>query len=201
MDERNCPICGDLITPDNERSKNSKCIRCWNEYSADLKETHKINNNGRVKDATKNQDCKGCNKSHPQTWFNVDDGSLNWFDRSCVIHSRIFHYKKNSQKSGKGYSLDTEYACTLMKLPCYMCDGWSYEDAAISGLDRMNSDVGYTKMNVRPACTACNIAKNVSSIHDHYKRMKHFTLNYEKEFPGAILLNLYYDDELDFSAS
>jgi len=199
--EKYCSICAVVITPENYRSKNTKCISCWNEYAKDLKEQHKLNNIGRVKDPTKSQECRGCKTHHPQSWFDTDISTLNWFNGSCVMHTRIVKYKINSQKSGKGYSLDTEYACTLMKLPCYMCDGWSYEDAAVSGLDRMNSAIGYTKLNVRPACTPCNVAKNDSSIHDHYKRMKQFTLKYEKEFPGAILLGLYYDDELDFSAS
>jgi hypothetical protein len=196
--DKYCSVCGVVITPENYRSKNSKCISCWNEYTKDLKEQHKLNNIGRVKDHTKSQACRECKTQHPQTWFDTDASTLNWFDRSCGMHTRIRGYKKCSAKSGKGYFLEPDYACELMQLPCYMCNGYSYEDVPVTGIDRLDSSKGYTKLNCRPACTPCNLSKNDSSIHDFYKRSKQFTVNYEKQFPGSILLNLYYDDEFDF---
>lgn len=43
----------------------------------------------------------------------------------------------------------------IVKLPCHYCD----ENDRVSGLDRLNSSLGYTIENVVPCCMICNLIK------------------------------------------
>jgi hypothetical protein len=46
----------------------------------------------------------------------------------------------------------------LVCLPCFYCGGSLPYSGG--GLDRINSNIGYVKGNIRPCCTDCNKAKN-----------------------------------------
>lgn len=64
--------------------------------------------------------------------------------------------KANARARGKGFDLSYEfYESQLWGKPCHYC-GVQME---VTGLDRKDSDKGYTADNVVPACRSCNIKK------------------------------------------
>ena len=48
--------------------------------------------------------------------------------------------------------------CELVKQLCFYCEGSL--PVTGTGLDRIDSDLGYVSGNVRPCCRQCNVAKN-----------------------------------------
>ena len=51
-----------------------------------------------------------------------------------------------------------EYAKIITNQPCFYCN--NYIPATGSGLDRIDSNQGYTKKNVLPCCGECNRIKS-----------------------------------------
>ena len=77
----------------------------------------------------------------------------------------IARYKDLINRSTRLYHLKCEFSfeefLKIIKFPCFYCGG----SLPIygSGIDRIDSNLGYTIENIRPCCTICNIAKNASS--------------------------------------
>jgi len=58
----------------------------------------------------------------------------------------------------------------LISKPCYYCGGKLPE--AGSGVDRINSKLGYTIKNVKPCCWVCNRAKGTFTQDEFHKWVK-----------------------------
>lgn len=68
--------------------------------------------------------------------------------------------KRGANKRGKKWDITTaEYAYWLSK-PCHYCGGKT------SGVDRVDSHIGYALDNVVPCCYACNKAKSIMSVEE-----------------------------------
>ena len=65
--------------------------------------------------------------------------------------------KANAKVRGWVVSITIEEFKVLNSKPCYYCKSSTPETGG--GLDRINSELGYIKGNVRPCCKACNLAK------------------------------------------
>lgn len=75
-----------------------------------------------------------------------------------TLKSRYLRLRTGAKRRGIDVSLSFEEYATLTSLLCYYCDG---ELPKVGhGLDRVNSDLGYTLDNVRPCCSVCNTAKS-----------------------------------------
>lgn len=86
-------------------------------------------------------------------------------------------YLKTALKNDRGFELDREKFDAFIKSNCYYCGcppsqiqklrrkgkpidvGFRY-----NGIDRINSEIGYIKDNVRPCCFSCNSMKSDMSI-------------------------------------
>lgn len=95
----------------------------------------------------------------------------------------IFHYEKKAVKRyretirgkystkiyskymamlsrNKGITIPIEHMTQLDSAHCYYCDGKA------SGLDRIDSSIGYTKQNTVWCCGKCNLMKHIHSKDD-----------------------------------
>ncbi len=76
----------------------------------------------------------------------------------------------NAKKQGYECTVSTRYykECLFDK-PCHYCDEVVIHTG--SGVDRIDSSVGYIEGNVVPCCPTCNVMKNVMSEHDMLNHM------------------------------
>lgn len=86
----------------------------------------------------------------------------------------LSRYKKDARRRKKEWALSDQYAIQLLSLNCHYCGSapmnvqgpgasgrWNGE-FRYSGIDRKDSDLGYSLENVVPCCGTCNRAKNTT---------------------------------------
>jgi len=84
-----------------------------------------------------------------------------------VINHLILQYKRHARDRGIKYNLNKDDFSEIISLPCHYCglppsnnkitkncSGFLY-----SGIDRVDSSIGYELGNVVPCCSICNKAK------------------------------------------
>lgn len=85
--------------------------------------------------------------------------------RNSVINA----YRKSAQYRGLDLTLTVEEMTVLFSLPCHYCGApphgrqvnrRSSSEFVYSGLDRVDSALGYVRGNVVPCCAMCNRMKN-----------------------------------------
>ncbi len=87
------------------------------------------------------------------------------------LNDFIHSYKARAKKGNYEYSLTRNEFINLINLPCYYCGNvpkklertdWAARNDFLiaNGIDRINSDCGYTIKNVVPCCGDCNYAKS-----------------------------------------
>lgn len=103
----------------------------------------------------------------------------------------LYQYKKHAKTRGVSWALTDQEALTLFESPCFYCGSkgsntnvvrrktlesriWSY-----NGIDRKNSDLGYTMDNVVACCRTCNRAKADLTIDQFIQWIKQLTLKSE----------------------
>jgi hypothetical protein len=74
-------------------------------------------------------------------------------------------YKQAARRKSRVWDLADEMFDALVIAPCGYC-GASPESPGINGIDRIDSDGGYTPGNVVTACALCNYAKRNRSVGD-----------------------------------
>lgn len=97
-----------------------------------------------------------------------------------VINHLILQYKRHARDRGLVFELSKEAFTQLIKMPCHYCglppsnnkitkncDGFLY-----SGIDRIDSEIGYIEGNTVPCCSTCNLAKRDLSEHDFLRWIK-----------------------------
>jgi len=107
-----------------------------------------------------------------------DGGKRSLFSRyKCRAHDRQIEF-----------SLSYDQFCALVSTPCSYCGKMrpispnsQNRNILLSGIDRVDSDVGYTVENCVPSCTPCNMAKNsmstaafkqwVSDVYSHLNKV------------------------------
>jgi 5-methylcytosine-specific restriction endonuclease McrA len=82
----------------------------------------------------------------------------------------IGQYKRNAKKRGQNYELTEKQFAEITKKDCHYCGAkpnnvtkhsiQSFGKYIYNGIDRINSNKGYTIENIVPCCKLCNQAKN-----------------------------------------
>lgn len=104
--------------------------------------------------------------------------------------SRVFgHYKSNSVRNGREFSITKEDFLRLTKLNCHYCNaepsnenkslGRVFENGnyTYNGLDRVDNLKGYSLDNVVPCCKTCNVAKRNLSVEEFKNWVKQIYSN------------------------
>lgn len=89
--------------------------------------------------------------------------------------ARLRQYKYSSQKHNIPTELTENEFISLFQGDCHYCGETA--PAKLNGIDRINSNLGYTQSNTVSCCWRCNRAKNdtpydefiewISSVHNH----------------------------------
>lgn len=84
----------------------------------------------------------------------------------CKVCSKVYRdskpeqvkytqYKSGANRRGFSFELSKEEFLTFWKQPCFYCA----DEIETIGLDRIDSNRGYSKDNIVPCCTICNTMK------------------------------------------
>lgn len=111
---------------------------------------------------------------------------------TSTINSKIVAYKRGAVSRNLIWGLTKEEFLSVTSQPCLYCGEppaninksrgkFSDGDFRYTGIDRINSEEGYTQSNVVPACIQCNIAKSNKNLKEFipwirkiYARIPHF---------------------------
>jgi len=78
-------------------------------------------------------------------------------EKDSLRNDLYSHYRSGARRRNLSFSLTKEEFSDLVDKPCQYC-GW-YPDKGFNGIDRIDSDQGYSKGNCVPCCSICNNAK------------------------------------------
>jgi hypothetical protein len=172
------------ILPSNTQGKHVK-LRCLCGYCGNTK----IMNGSNIK---RRNSC-GCKQNDSNEWKSVGPKSKPWqLEYGQAAKNNLeYQYKRSAQKRNLQYELTTEEFIELVTGICNYChrkdtqiirgQGKTSGDFHYTGIDRINSDVGYVKYNCVSCCWDCNDMKkdrNVETFREHIRRIYN-TLNKE----------------------
>lgn len=83
-------------------------------------------------------------------------------------------YKKNAAANGRVFLLTDAQFIAISRKNCYYCGAAPTENSygvVSNGIDRLDSNGGYSDDNVVPCCRICNIMKNKLSVKDFLKHV------------------------------
>ena len=82
-----------------------------------------------------------------------------------TVRGKYHAYKGRASFKGQEFNLSFEDFKRLVALNCCYCG------EKVTGLDRIDSNKGYTLDNVAPCCKYCNIMKNDLTLEQFYDRI------------------------------
>lgn len=85
-----------------------------------------------------------------------------------VVRQIILQYKRHARSRGLSFDLDEQQFRSLIDAPCAYCGAERSNTKATknhsgyehNGIDRVDSNLGYSAENCVPCCRICNVAKN-----------------------------------------
>lgn len=93
-----------------------------------------------------------------------------------MLLTKETEYKCNAKSKNRVWLLTRDEFRYLVQSDCLYCGV-----ASSNGIDRINSDVGYTLDNCAPCCSQCNYAKRDQSVSDFIEWVKRIA-----EFQGVV---------------
>jgi hypothetical protein len=118
--------------------------------------------------------CKGCSRVASREWARRNKSSVK--EKASSLRGRFSLLRGHSQFTGKECTLTFEQYSYFLSEKCFVtgcCD-------RVSGLDRIDSSIGYTFVNVRPSCERHNEMKNNMTDEETYKKAKEFVTWWEQ---------------------
>jgi hypothetical protein len=79
-------------------------------------------------------------------------------ERKANILSHYNEYVRSATKKNVVFNLNADQFELLVNSHCYYCD--EYDETKVIGIDRVNSEKGYTNENVVACCSTCNFMKS-----------------------------------------
>lgn len=106
------------------------------------------------------------------------------------INSTLKSYRHSAKKRNLPFDLSKEEFTNLIKMHCYYCNlepqpsrfnTKNNNDFKSTGIDRVDSNLGYTLANSVPCCKTCNYAKNVMSDDEFTNWVRRIYFNYARD--------------------
>ena len=125
------------------------------QYQKEYRETHKLSNAEYQKQyRTKNKDRLDEYKKAP--------------------HTRYKNYQRNAKQKNRNFDLSEDDFTEITKQSCIYCGEYSdtYNGELFNGIDRIDSNLGYSMDNCVPCCATCNRMKMDMNVNDWIGKMK-----------------------------
>lgn len=89
-------------------------------------------------------------------------------------HVRYTVYKRNAKNKNRNLDLTEDEFIEISKQPCIYCGGYSdtYNGNQFNGIDRFDSNLGYSLNNCVPCCATCNRMKMDLPANEWINKMK-----------------------------
>lgn len=202
-----CVKCGDKIIVRQTHKERCKCANC-RKHNTDISHIGEVHGCYKILDFDHSVGdtryykvlCENCNSISIKTYHNIL--SNNQTCRICKGNSRkatlqaprnvlLKSYKDHAVQRGLDFNLTDEEFDSLIFSKCYYCGSEptssnyvnnrinrTKEEFKVTGIDRINSDLGYTIDNCVPCCKICNKMKlnysddffkaHITKIYNHY---------------------------------
>jgi hypothetical protein len=109
------------------------------------------------------QKCKKCHESSCKIEENRVRHERNYGQEKKVnVQKHFREYIDSAAKRNLPFELTIEQFSEIVNKPCYYCK--TYNEAEVIGIDRINSELGYTLENTNPCCKICNMMKGTMSL-------------------------------------
>jgi hypothetical protein len=126
----------------------------------------------------------GCLQHASDSWKHKGPKTMPWQlpNGQASKNNLQYQYRTGALKRGLSYELDKKYFETIVVSPCVYCgdslgntkagQGKTSGDFKYTGIDRINSSMGYTVENTVPCCWNCNSMKNNMSVENFINHIK-----------------------------
>lgn len=134
------------------------------QYQKEYRDTHKLSN------------------AEYQKQYRVNNkDKLDEYKKSA--HVRYTVYQRNAKNKNRNFDLSEKDFIEMSKLPCVYCGGYSdtYNNEPFNGIDRIDSNLGYSKNNCVPCCATCNRMKMDLDVNDWVGKMKQIISYYDNQ--------------------
>lgn len=123
------------------------CIKCGEEKEESLFKTP--------------SKCKKCCNDYDKQWRKDNKEKYHLIQNKNIRtpKRRFAQAKRKAENKTKEWTLSFQEFDGLIKQPCYYCNGFFPKTEVGSGLDRLDSSIGYTFVNVVSSCGLCNKLK------------------------------------------
>lgn len=133
--------------------------------------------------------CSCCKRMLPIDNYYKDKSNADGLTNMCKYciskspQGRYKTYKQRAKNRNLEFVLTKNEFDTITQQPCYYCGEYSndYFDKPYSGIDRIDSSLGYTTDNVVPCCTMCNRMKLDYITSDWLAKMKQILSHMERK--------------------
>jgi 5-methylcytosine-specific restriction endonuclease McrA len=126
----------------------------------------------------------GCQQKGPKLWIRLPD--------NLALRNAVYSQYRNSAKNRKiVFKLNKKTFFNLINKNCYYCGNTPqstikyfryYDDKfRYNGIDRINSEKGYTNDNCVTCCSTCNYAKSEMKQHEFFEWIKNIFLHHKEE--------------------
>ena len=123
----------------------------------------------------------------------------------------IIHYKANAKRRGYDFNLTEEQFKEMTQKDCYYCGAKPNQffkqkyhnnyrkfngDFIYNGLDRIDSNKGYTIDNIVPCCSICNYAKHNLTLQEFQDWIeKVYNKMFKEKYDAELGKLLYYEGD------
>lgn len=172
-----------------ERNKEEILQKC-----ADYRETHKEEKAARDRQyAQKNKDKiqqyqkeyrddhKLSNAEYQKQYRIKNKDKLNEYKKSPHVRYKV--YQNNARHKGRNFNLSEEEFIEMTRQPCIYCGEYSdtYGGEVFNGIDRIDSNLGYSIDNCVPCCAICNRMKMDMDVNDWISKIKQIIGHYNEQ--------------------
>lgn len=85
--------------------------------------------------------------------------------------AKVNTYKYSANTRNIQWDLTDENALKLIIMPCYYCG--EIDSYGLTGIDRLNNNLGYTNENAVSCCEICNFMKNTTPQDEYFDKTRH----------------------------
>lgn len=114
-------------------------------------------------------------------------------DLERTVSQIVQSYSASAKVKGLSFALDKEFITSIVFKNCFYCGcvpnsvktlgqgKWKRNSLPTNGIDKLNSDIGYTEENVVPCCTECNYFKSNISFENFCLKVHTISDNLRKQ--------------------